>query len=103
MSVQAVAAPALARLPAGWRLLVATSTQIDLDGFVVLVTPPGTPWLPNAIVRGPGPEPDSGNGVVNAARALSAAEGAYSPPCPRGAVPRFSPSLHGFVWRAGVR
>jgi Protein of unknown function (DUF2877) len=55
VSVQAVAAPALARLPAGWRSLVGASTQIDLDGFVVLVTPPGTPWLPNAIVRGPGP------------------------------------------------
>ena len=25
------------------------------DGFVVLVTPPGTPWLPNAIALGPGP------------------------------------------------
>jgi hypothetical protein len=55
VSVQAVAAPVLARLPAGWRALVGASTQIDLDGFVVLVTPPGTPWLPNAIVRGCGP------------------------------------------------
>jgi hypothetical protein len=55
MSVQAIAAPVLARLPAGWRDLLAGATQIDLDGFVVLVTPPGTPWLPNAIALGPGP------------------------------------------------
>ena len=55
MSVQAIAAPALARLPAGWRDLLWSTTQIDVDGFVVLVTPPGTPWLPNAIVRGCGP------------------------------------------------
>jgi uncharacterized protein DUF2877 len=55
VSVQAVAAPALARLPAGWRALLGRRTQIDLDGFVVLVTPPGTTWLPNAIALGPGP------------------------------------------------
>ena len=55
MSVQAIAAPALARLPAGWRDLLWSTTQIDVDGFVVLVTPPGTPWLPNAIALGPGP------------------------------------------------
>jgi Protein of unknown function (DUF2877) len=55
VSVQAIAAPALARLPAGWRDLLWSTTQIDVDGFVVLVTPPGTPWLPNAIALGPGP------------------------------------------------
>ena len=55
MSVEAIAAPVLARLPAGWRALLGGSTRIDLDGFVVLVTPPGTPWLPNAIALGPGP------------------------------------------------
>lgn len=55
MSVEAIAAPALVRLPAGWQALLAASTRIDLDGFVVLVTPPGTPWLPNAIALGPGP------------------------------------------------
>ena len=55
MSVAAIAAPALARLPAGWRALLGSATRIDADGFVVLVTPPGTPWLPNAIALGPGP------------------------------------------------
>jgi hypothetical protein len=55
MSVAAIAAPALARLPAGWRALLGTSTRIDVDGFVVLITPPGTAWLPNAIALGPGP------------------------------------------------
>jgi uncharacterized protein DUF2877 len=55
VSVEAIAAPVLARLPAGWRALLGTSTRLDLDGFVVLVTPPGTPWLPNAIALGPGP------------------------------------------------
>jgi Protein of unknown function (DUF2877) len=55
VNVEDVAAPVLARLPASWRALLGTSTRIDLDGFVVLVTPPGTPWLPNAIALGPGP------------------------------------------------
>jgi hypothetical protein len=55
VSVAAIAAPALARLPAGWRALLGAATRLDLDGFVVLVTPPGTPWLPNAIALGPGP------------------------------------------------
>jgi hypothetical protein len=55
VSVQAVAAPALARLPAGWRRSVGGPARIDCDGFVVSVTPPGTPWLPNAIALGPGP------------------------------------------------
>jgi len=55
VSVAAIAAPALARLPAGWRALLGSGTRIDADGFVVLVTPPGTPWLPNAIALGPGP------------------------------------------------
>jgi hypothetical protein len=55
MSVEAIAAPVLARLPAGWRALLGASTRIDLDGFVALVTPPGVPWLPNAIALGPGP------------------------------------------------
>jgi hypothetical protein len=55
VSVQAVAAPALARLPAEWRHSVGGPDRIDCDGFVVSVTPPGTPWLPNAIALGPGP------------------------------------------------
>ena len=55
MSVEAIATPALARLPAGWQATLGAPTSIDLDGFVVLVTPPGTPWLPNAIALGPGP------------------------------------------------
>ena len=55
MSVEAIATPALARLPAGWQATLGAPTSIDLDGFVVLVTAPGTPWLPNAIALGPGP------------------------------------------------
>jgi hypothetical protein len=54
MSIAAVAAPVHARLG---RIPPPTAVgQVDLgDGFVALVTPPGTPWLPNAIVLGPGP------------------------------------------------
>jgi hypothetical protein len=54
MSVAAIAAPVHARL-------AALPPRLDVgrlalgDGFVALVTPPGTPWLPNAIVLGPGP------------------------------------------------
>jgi Protein of unknown function (DUF2877) len=56
MSVEAIAAPVLPRLPAGWRAALRGPGRIDCDGFVVSITPPGTPWLPNAIVLGPGPE-----------------------------------------------
>jgi hypothetical protein len=51
----AIAAPVMARLAPGWEALVGGARQLDLDGFVALVTPPGTPWLPNAIALGPGP------------------------------------------------
>jgi hypothetical protein len=55
-SVQAIAAPVLPRLPAGWRAMVGGARQLELgNGFVALVTPPGAPWLPNAIALGPGP------------------------------------------------
>jgi hypothetical protein len=54
--VQAIATPVLPRLPAGWRALLGESRQLELGhGFVALVTPLGTPWLPNAIALGPGP------------------------------------------------
>jgi Protein of unknown function (DUF2877) len=56
MSVQAIAAPVLPRLRAGWRDSLRGPGRIECDGFVVSITPPGTPWLPNAIVLGPGPE-----------------------------------------------
>jgi hypothetical protein len=55
-SVRAVALPALARLPAGWRAALRGPTRIDCDGFVVSVTPPGTPWLPNGVALGRGRE-----------------------------------------------
>jgi hypothetical protein len=51
----AIAAPVMARLPHGWEALIDGRRQLDLDGFVALVTPAGTPWLPNAIVLDPGP------------------------------------------------
>jgi hypothetical protein len=56
VSVAAIAAPVDARLrPASSGSLPAPG-PLDLgDGFVVLVSRPGTPWLPNAIVLGPGP------------------------------------------------
>jgi len=54
--VEAVALPALARLPAGWRAALRGPGRIDCNGFVVSVTPPGTPWLPNGVALGPGPE-----------------------------------------------
>ena len=56
MRIDAVALPALARLPAGWRAALRGPNRIDCDGFVVSVTPPGTPWLPNGVALGPGPE-----------------------------------------------
>jgi hypothetical protein len=51
--VTVVAAPVLARLPAG--PLPREPGLLDLGGFVALVAPTGTPWLPNAIVLDPGP------------------------------------------------
>lgn len=56
MSIDAVSLPALARLPAGWRAALRGPARIDCEGFVVSVTPPGTPWLPNGVALGPGPE-----------------------------------------------
>jgi uncharacterized protein DUF2877 len=56
MSVEAIAAPVLPRLPAEWRDVLRGPGRLDCDGFVVSITPPGTPWLPNAIALGPGPE-----------------------------------------------
>jgi Protein of unknown function (DUF2877) len=52
--VTVVAAPVLARLPPGAPLPRDVGV-VDLGGFVALVTPPGTPWLPNAITLDPGP------------------------------------------------
>jgi Protein of unknown function (DUF2877) len=52
--VTVVAAPVLARLPPGEPLPLDVGLH-DLGGFVALVTPPGTPWLPNAITLDPGP------------------------------------------------
>jgi hypothetical protein len=49
-----VAAPVLARLSPGEPLPFDVGL-LDLGGFVALVTPPGTPWLPNAITLDPGP------------------------------------------------
>jgi len=56
VSVAAIAAPVHARLgPASSGPLPAPG-PLDLgDGFVALVSRPGTPWLPNAIVLGAGP------------------------------------------------
>jgi Protein of unknown function (DUF2877) len=51
--VTAIAAPVMARLPPG--AVPVAPGQLDLDGFVALITPPGTPWLPNAIALGDGP------------------------------------------------
>jgi Protein of unknown function (DUF2877) len=55
VNVQAIAAPVMARLPRGWQGPPAGTTRFDLDGFVVVVTSPGVPWMPNGIARGPGP------------------------------------------------
>ena len=56
MSIEAVALPALARLPAGWRAALRGPTRLDCGGCVVSVTPPGTPGLRNGVALGPGPE-----------------------------------------------
>jgi hypothetical protein len=53
--VTAIAAPVMARLSPGWEALLDGRRQLDLGDFVALVTPAGTPWLPNAIVLDPGP------------------------------------------------
>ena len=50
-----VAAPVLARLGPGCERRAAGQRRFEVDGFVVVVTPPGTPWLPNGIAPGPGP------------------------------------------------
>jgi hypothetical protein len=54
VTIAAIAAPVHARLA-----VVPTDPavgQLELAaGFVALVTAPGTPWLPNALVQGPGP------------------------------------------------
>jgi uncharacterized protein DUF2877 len=56
VSIAAIAAPVHARLrPAGSGSLPAPGPLALGDGFVALVSRPGTPWLPNAIVLGPGP------------------------------------------------
>jgi uncharacterized protein DUF2877 len=51
----AIAAPVMARLPPGWEARAAEPGLLDLDGFVALIAPAGTPWLPNAIVLDTGP------------------------------------------------
>jgi hypothetical protein len=94
MSIHASATPVLPRLRAGWRDSLRGPGRIDCDGFVVSVTPPGTPWLPNAVTLGPGPavvwdpvvapvEPGPALAARGAAvlRALGAAD-------PAGALPR---------------
>jgi hypothetical protein len=48
----AIAAPVMARLPREWP---AEPGLLDLDGFVAVIAPAGTPWLPNAVVLDPGP------------------------------------------------
>ena len=50
-----IAAPVMARLPPGWEPRWPEGRQLHLDGFVALIAPAGTPWLPNAIVLDPGP------------------------------------------------
>ncbi len=50
----AIAAPVMARLGLG-AAAARDVGMLDLDGFVALVTPAGTPWLPNAITLDPGP------------------------------------------------
>ena len=54
MTFAAIAAPVHARLPRATPPLAVGPLALG-DGFIALVTPPGTPWLPNAIVLGPGP------------------------------------------------
>ena len=55
MTCAAIAAPVHARLGRR-RCSLLEPGPLDLgDGFVALVSRPGTPWLPNAIVLGPGP------------------------------------------------
>jgi uncharacterized protein DUF2877 len=51
----AIAAPVMARLPAEREAPAAEPGLLDLDGFVALIAPAGTPWLPNAIVLDLGP------------------------------------------------
>jgi hypothetical protein len=51
----AIAAPVLARLSNEWEPSAAEPGLLDLGGFVALIAPAGTPWLPNAIVLEPGP------------------------------------------------
>jgi uncharacterized protein DUF2877 len=53
--VTVVAAPVLARLGPGCERRADGRRRFEVDGFVVVVTPPGTPWLPNGIALGPGP------------------------------------------------
>ena len=54
MTIAAIAAPVRARL--GLVPADPIVGQLDLgDGFVALVTAPGTPWLPNALAMGSGP------------------------------------------------
>jgi hypothetical protein len=92
--VTVVAAPALARLSPGEPLPRDVGLH-DLGGFVALVTPPGTPWLPNAITldRGPlvvwdpvlppvepGPRLAARGRAVLAALGPAAAPGPLSPP-----------------------
>ena len=50
-----VAAPVFARLGPGCERRAQGQRRFEVDGFVVVVTPPGTSWLPNGIALGPGP------------------------------------------------
>lgn len=95
MNVQAIAAPVLARLPSGWEALAAGSNRFELDGFVVVLTPPGTAWMPNGIALGPGPavvwDPvvpavDRGPALARRGMAVLAALGAARPSAIAGAL-----------------
>jgi hypothetical protein len=93
--VTAIAAPVMARLAPGWEALLDGRRRLLLGDFVALVTPAGTPWLPNAIVLEPGatvvwdpvlPAIAPGRDLERRARAVLAAlrpaadEGALAPP-----------------------
>jgi hypothetical protein len=54
MSIAAIAVPVYERLVPGPSTLAVGQLELG-RGFVALVAPPGTPWLPNAIVLGAGP------------------------------------------------
>jgi hypothetical protein len=95
VNVQAIAAPVLARLPSGWEALAAGANRFELDGFVVVLTPSRTPWLPNGIALGRGPavvwDPvmpavERGPALARRGMAMLAALGAARPSAVAGAL-----------------